>query len=128
MLREMVLKNRSYRRFFEDAAIGRDTLVELVDLARNTASARNLQPLRYILSADRETNARIFPNLFWAMDLKYPESVEGCISTYWKGLWEKTDPKLKDKTKAPKRRRGYRIISEPKRMPTLIRARIQRKP
>jgi nitroreductase len=78
MLREMVLKNRSYRRFFEDAAIGRDTLTELVDLARNTASARNLQPLRYILSADRETNARIFPNLFWAMDLKdWPGPAEG---------------------------------------------------
>jgi predicted dehydrogenase len=30
---------------------------------------------------------------FWALKLKYPVSVEGCISTYWKGLWEKTDPK-----------------------------------
>ena len=29
---------------------------------------------------------------FWASKLKYPVSVEGCISTYWKGLWEKTDP------------------------------------
>lgn len=70
MLRDLVLKNRSYRRFFEEVAISRDTLIELVDLARNTASARNLQPLRYILSADQETNTRIFPNLFWAMDLK----------------------------------------------------------
>jgi predicted dehydrogenase len=30
---------------------------------------------------------------FWALDLKYPASVEGCISTYWQGLWKKTDPK-----------------------------------
>ena len=30
---------------------------------------------------------------FWALRLKYPVSVEGCISTYWKGLWEKTEPK-----------------------------------
>jgi predicted dehydrogenase len=30
---------------------------------------------------------------FWALKLKYPVSVEGCISTYWQGLWEKTDPK-----------------------------------
>jgi len=30
---------------------------------------------------------------FWALNLKYPVSVEGCISTYWEGLWQKTDPK-----------------------------------
>ena len=30
---------------------------------------------------------------FWALKLKYPVSVEGRISTYWKGLWEKTEPK-----------------------------------
>lgn len=30
---------------------------------------------------------------FWALKLKYPVSVEGCISTYWHGLWEKTEPK-----------------------------------
>jgi len=30
---------------------------------------------------------------FWALNLKYPVSVEGCISTYWQGLWQKTDPK-----------------------------------
>ena len=30
---------------------------------------------------------------FWALKLKYPVSVEGCISTYWQGLWQRTDPK-----------------------------------
>jgi len=30
---------------------------------------------------------------FWALNLKYPSSVEGCISTYWQGLWKKTDPR-----------------------------------
>ncbi|OGV67620.1 MAG: hypothetical protein A2283_07635 [Lentisphaerae bacterium RIFOXYA12_FULL_48_11] len=30
---------------------------------------------------------------FWALKLKYPVSVEGNISTYWKGLWQRTDPK-----------------------------------
>ncbi len=30
---------------------------------------------------------------FWALKLKYPLSVEGCISTYWRGLWQKTEPK-----------------------------------
>jgi predicted dehydrogenase len=30
---------------------------------------------------------------FWALKLKYPISVEGCISTYWPGLWQKMEPK-----------------------------------
>jgi len=30
---------------------------------------------------------------FWALKLKYPVSVEGCISTYWHDLWQKTEPK-----------------------------------
>ncbi len=30
---------------------------------------------------------------FWALNLKYPSSAEGCISTYWQGLWKKTDPR-----------------------------------
>ncbi len=30
---------------------------------------------------------------FWALNLKYPVSVEGCISTYWEGFWKKTEPK-----------------------------------
>jgi predicted dehydrogenase len=29
----------------------------------------------------------------WALKLKYPLSVEGCISTYWHALWKKTEPK-----------------------------------
>ncbi len=30
---------------------------------------------------------------FWALNLKYPESVEGCISTYWEEFWQQTTPK-----------------------------------
>lgn len=31
--------------------------------------------------------------VYWALNLKYPISVEGNISTYWGGFWEKTEPK-----------------------------------
>ena len=68
--RDLVLRNRSYRRFEESYPIPRDTLAELVALARCTASAANRQPLKYILSADRQTNDRIFPCLAWAAYLK----------------------------------------------------------
>ena len=30
---------------------------------------------------------------FWALKLKYPTSVEGCISTYWNDLWKPCPPK-----------------------------------
>ena len=66
MLADLVRKNRSYRRFYQDRAISEETLRELVDLARLTPSGRNLQPLRYMLSWQPELNAQIFPTLAWA--------------------------------------------------------------
>ena len=69
-LKELVLKNRSYRRFYQDVSIGIEILRQLVDLARLSASASNLQPLKYILSCDPKKNASIFPYLKWAGYLK----------------------------------------------------------
>ncbi len=69
-LSDLIRRNRSYRRFEESHRIRRETLVELIGLARFTASATNRQPLKYILAADPETNARIFPCLTWAAHLK----------------------------------------------------------
>ena len=66
MLKELVLANRSFRRFHEEFAVGKATLRELVDLARLSASGGNIQPLKYILSSDPETNAAIFPHMAWA--------------------------------------------------------------
>jgi len=70
MMKDLVLKNRSYRRFYEDVEVDCQTLRELVDLARLSASASNKQPLRYMLSCTKEKNALIFPNLAWAAYLK----------------------------------------------------------
>lgn len=70
MIRDLVQKSRSYRRFYQDTPISRETLVELVDLARLSPSARNAQPLRFILSCDPEKNALIFKHLGWAGYLK----------------------------------------------------------
>lgn len=66
MISDLILKNRSYRRFDENESISRDTLVELVELARLSASAANLQPLKYILSSGHERNKQIFETLSWA--------------------------------------------------------------
>ncbi len=69
-LGELVLKNRTYRRFFENVPIEHETLRQLVDLARLSGSAANLQPLKYMLFVDPELNASIFPYLRWAGYLK----------------------------------------------------------
>lgn len=65
-IKELVYKNRSFRRFYEDHVIERETLVELIDLARHSASAANRQPLKFYLSYDPEHNAVIFPHTRWA--------------------------------------------------------------
>jgi nitroreductase len=70
MLAELVRKNRSYRRFYQDVPVKLETLRELVDLGRLSASAMNLQPLKYVLSCEPEKNALIFATLGWAAYLK----------------------------------------------------------
>jgi len=70
MIEDLIRKNRSCRRFYQDSTIDRDTLEGLVNLARLSASAGNLQPLKYILSCDPDKNAEIFKCLAWAGYLK----------------------------------------------------------
>jgi len=70
VLKDLVLRNRSYRRFDQGTAVDPDTLRQLVDLARLSASASNKQPLKFYLACDPATNALIFPNLSWAGYLK----------------------------------------------------------
>jgi nitroreductase len=66
MLKDIILKNRSYRRFYQTAKISDLQLSEWVDLARNSASARNAQPLKYVLCSDESINAEVFETLSWA--------------------------------------------------------------
>ena len=66
MIFDLIIKNRSYRRFHQEESIREEMLRELVNLARLSPSGANLQPLKYILSADREKNALIFDHLAWA--------------------------------------------------------------
>ena len=69
-MKQLVMKNRSYRRFFQDHRVSMDELRDLVDLARLSASGANLQGLKYILSTTAERNEKIFATLGWAGYLK----------------------------------------------------------
>lgn len=69
-LKELVLKNRSYRIFDESRPIPESLLRELVDLARICPSGANRQSLKYrIISAPGERK-KLYPSLAWAGYLK----------------------------------------------------------
>ena len=70
MIADLIKQNRSCRRFYQNHAVTPETLKQLVDLARLSPSAANLQPLRYILCTTPEKNAQVFSCLGWAAYLK----------------------------------------------------------
>ena len=77
-LAELVRKNRTCRRFYQEREIAMETLRGLVDLARLSASGANRQPLRFLLSWTLERNALIFAHMGWAAYLRdWPGPVEG---------------------------------------------------
>ncbi len=67
---ELIKKNRSYRSFDESIRLSKETLLSFVECARLSASGSNSQPLKYYISADRETNALIQPHTAWAAKLR----------------------------------------------------------
>lgn len=78
MLKDLVAKNRSFRRFDQSAPVEMETLRGLVDLARLSPSGANLQPLKFIISNEPEKNARIYQHLAWAGYLReWPGPDEG---------------------------------------------------
>jgi nitroreductase len=78
MIEDLIKSNRSCRRFLQQEAVPVDTLRWLVNLARLSASAGNLQPLKYILSSEPRKNEQIFSCLAWAAYLKnWPGPPEG---------------------------------------------------
>ena len=78
MIADLIRAARTFRRFRQDVVIELETMRELVDLARLGGSARNAQPLKYMLINDPETCAVVFPNLGWAGYLAdWPGPVEG---------------------------------------------------
>jgi len=70
MLKDLILNNRSYRRFFENEIITTEQLKQMIDNARLSPSGRNIQSLKYILSSDPAMNEQIFDCLAWAGYLK----------------------------------------------------------
>lgn len=66
MLKDLLIRNRSYRRFDENARISEQQLEEWVGLTRYCASARNAQPLKYVVVRKAEKCEEVFVTLAWA--------------------------------------------------------------
>ncbi|MDX9780673.1 MAG: nitroreductase family protein [bacterium] len=66
MLKTLLLKNRSYRRFYPEPALSEAELKDLIEAARFSPSARNDQPLKYLILHSRKACNAIFPFLAWA--------------------------------------------------------------
>lgn len=81
MLKDIVLKNRSYRKFKASEPVSMNTLEFLIDLARVTPSSKNMQPLKYILLNGKNETDYVFERLKWAWYLKD-----------WKGPSEEEQP------------------------------------
>lgn len=70
-LKDLIKKNRSYRRFDGNHKVSREELLEMIDLTRLTPSAGNMQPLRYYLVTEPAQKERVFHLLKWASYLNW---------------------------------------------------------
>jgi nitroreductase len=70
MIRDLIKRNRSFRRFDSSVKIPAEKIESWIELARFSPSARNLQPLKFAFSTDEDINKLIFPHLGWAGYLK----------------------------------------------------------
>jgi len=81
MISDLIKRDRSYRRFDSTKGISFSQVKKWIELARFSASGRNIQSLKYAVTIDQQTSAKIFPNLGWAGYL-----------TDWKGPAENERP------------------------------------
>lgn len=70
MIRDLIIRNRSYRRFDQSVKIDVSAIRKWIELARFSASGMNAQPLKYCICTDQETGNKIFHHLGWAGYLK----------------------------------------------------------
>lgn len=81
MMTELVKRTRSYRAFDESRPITKQQMLSLVDLARQTASGMNLQPLRYRILSTPEERTLMMGNCRFASSLGIKLPPEGGAPT-----------------------------------------------
>lgn len=69
MLKDLVIKNRSYRGFDENYSFTKEQLESYIDLTRYTASSVNAQPLKYKIVFEKNEVEAVRPLTRWARAL-----------------------------------------------------------
>ncbi len=69
MLKDLVIKNRSYRGYDESYSLTREELLELVDITRYCPSSMNKQPLKYYIAYKKDEVEDILSLTKWAAAL-----------------------------------------------------------
>ena len=69
MLKDIVKASRSRRSFRPNVEISRDVLLEIIDTARFSPAARNLQVLKYRLVTDKKEVSELTSLTYWAGSL-----------------------------------------------------------
>ena len=69
-IKDLLLSNRSYRRFAQSPKLNQNDLLDLIDSVRLSPSARNDKVLRFVLVNSKEYCDKIFPHTAWAGFLK----------------------------------------------------------
>ena len=77
MIKDLVLKNRSYRGFDRSTRLSREDLMDLVDLSRLSPSSMNRQALKFHIASDEDEVEKIQALTGWArrlpeLNLPYP--------------------------------------------------------
>jgi len=67
--KDLISKTRCTRRFKENKKITKNDLEEIVDTARITSSAKNMQPLKYIIVNNEEKVDKLSKTTTWAAHL-----------------------------------------------------------
>lgn len=66
MLEELILRNRSYRRFYGEEQISLEDIRQWINLARMGASGRNGQTIKYQIVLSDRKREEVFKTLVWA--------------------------------------------------------------
>lgn len=66
MIKQLVEKSRSVRRFHEECPVTKEQLAQLVDLGRMSPCGGNKQYIKYVTVCTPEKNAQVFDCVAWA--------------------------------------------------------------
>lgn len=69
-LKSLVKSARTTRRFKKDTQVTNEDLRQILDIARITSSAKNMQPIKYILVTKKEEVLKLAQTAAWAAHLK----------------------------------------------------------